>query len=276
MKKWMWICCVPVLLTGCATQKISQTSIIPEAKGWRAAYRQVLYEFQRSDNYTEHAAFSLYDISGDGVPELILSLDSCHAASCRIVTYQDKAVDVGEIGSFGECCYNSDQNLILSGYLGQGVQHSIFYRLQNGVLQEIIKFYNDEGYRGIEDAVFRINDVEVSKAEYDQMYQFYESGAEWIYLGRDYQFGCIDAAFSRNCISRSEACERLREKLDWDFSIFADSARLYQGRYCYILQTTEVFPDHNVTTGWYAVDMQTGECFDTQTLTSLVPLETKK
>lgn len=255
MKKWMCFCCFFIFLTGCVTQKISQTSIIPEAKGWRAAYRQVLCEFQKSEEYTEYAAFSLYDISGDGVPELILSPDFCHAACCRIITYQEKAVEVGNVGSYGECSYDPARNLILSSNLGQGVQISNYYRLQNGVLQQQVKFYNDEGHT--EDATFRINDVEVSKTEYERMYQFYENGTTKVSLGQDFGFDCIDVVFSGNYISRDEACEILREKLelDTDTYILAEHAQLYQERDCYILRTMN---------DDYAVDMQTGECFDIQ------------
>ncbi len=41
----------------------------------------------------------------------------------------------------------------------------------------------------------------------------------------------------------------------------------------YIFRSYDDFPDHRATTGWYSVDVETGECFNTNVLTEWTEME---
>lgn len=260
--------CLPVLWTGCGAQ---------EDSGCQDAYSQVLSDFQQSEEATENAAFSLYDISGDGVPELVVSADSSHPAACQIYTYTDKAVLVDTIGSYGCITYDPDRNWICSYNLGQGAQACGYYQMKRDALELQISFYDTYGARG-EEGVFQIDGKDVDKETYDTQYEFYSANtSDAVSLGRDFALECADAVLSGEYLSEADACAILRQQLrPEDASILYTTiypTKKYQGKCCYLFQVRENHLDHAVTIGWYAVDLQTGVCYDTKTLTDLVPLE---
>lgn len=245
---------------------------------WQKAYRQVLSDFRKDEKYTEFSAFSIYDLNTDGTPELIISEDTCHAAQCRIYTYDGELVSIGKCGAYGDMGYYEDNGTILHYNIGQGNEYEIFFRLENNQLNKIAAFYNDIGRLG-DSGVFKLNETEITKDEYNAELEKYR-GKEYISLGRDYKFDEIDTAlieYSR-IISRSRASELLWLNLPESDNrhISYEGREKYDDRTYYIFRAYEDYSDRRVTTGWYAVDIFTGDCFDTNCSTELTPLINKE
>ncbi|MBO5163911.1 MAG: hypothetical protein J6B75_05620 [Ruminococcus sp.] len=257
---------------------------IPELNDWQKAYKQALSDFMGSDEYfsgsdiIEHSAFSIYDLNTDGTPELIISEDTSHAGVCHIYTYDNGLISLGKMGSYGDIGYYEDNGTIVHYNLGQGIEYEIFNRLENDQINIIANFYNDVGYRG-EDGVYKFNDTEITKDEYDAKLAEYR-GTEFVSLGRDYSFDEIDTALTEysRIISVSRASELLWLNLPESDNrhISYDSRKKFDDKTYYIFRSYEDYDDRRVTTGWYAVDIFTGDCFDTNGLTELTPLINKE
>lgn len=259
--------------------------VIPELNDWQKAYKQALFDFMDSDEYflgnniIEHSAFSLYDLNTDGTPELIISEDTSHAAGCHIYTYDNGLIYLGKYGAYGDIGYYEDMGIISSWNMGQGIEHNGFFRLENNEINIIAKFYNDVGYIGKEQATFKFNDTEITEDEYNAKLAEY-SGIEYVSLGRDYSFNKIDTALTEysRVISVSRASELL-----WLNLPEADNRHIsyynrqeFDDRTYYVFRSYEDYDDRRVTTGWYAVDIFTGDCYNTNTLTELTPLINKE
>ena len=77
-------------------------------------------------------------------------------------------------------------------------------------------------------------------------------------------------------INISEAEQILFSKIgnDDEAQLFeCDSVNFINGRCYYIFRGYNNLPDHIATFGWFAVDVFTGEAYDTLTLTDLVPIK---
>lgn len=78
-------------------------------------------------------------------------------------------------------------------------------------------------------------------------------------------------------ITLDEATEKLWSLIDTgeeNQHLAYEEIRDYGERQCYLFREYNDFDTHRATTGWYAVDVKTGECFDA--LNELIPLETKE
>lgn len=258
---------------------------IPELNDWQKAYKQALFDFMESNEYfsgsdiIEHSAFSIYDLNTDGIPELIISEDTSHAAACRIYTYDNGLIYINRMGAYGDIGYYEDNGMIVHYNLGQGIEYEIFNRLENNQINMIAKFYNDVGYRGKEQATFKFNDTEITEDEYNTKLAEYR-GIEYVSLGRDYSFDEIDTALTEysRIISVSRAAELLwngLEKYD-NRHISYYNRQKFDDRTYYVFRSYEDYDDRRVTTGWYAVDIFTGDCYNTNVLTELTPLINEK
>lgn len=82
-----------------------------------------------------------------------------------------------------------------------------------------------------------------------------------------------DNTWLADTISISEAVKVLSEKTDNgdpNRHFICENIDFYNDKCYYIFRCYNDFTDHRATVGWYAVDVLTGECFDTVTLTDLV------
>lgn len=173
--------------------------------GWKGAYKAAFETFRQSEDYTENSMFSLRDINGDDVPELLISEDIYHAAGVHIYTFNGELTEFGELGSNGKTLYCADSGMLLSFYMQGGEYHSTYYRPEANGLTEFAYFYNDSGRS--ETAVYKLNDVEISEEEYDSELEKYQG--DFISLGRDFQ---LENAFLNAALS---------DKNDW-YGVYSD------------------------------------------------------
>lgn len=171
-------------------------AVFNDYKSWKECYKDFLYGIGEVD---ESYQFSLCDVSGDGIPELFISPNDCHAASCDIYIFNDRLISFGSIGSWGICNYYPDKNTLGGGYTGGGVTESVYYSIDNNeTLTKLVNFYNDSG-RALEESVYKIDDVEVTEEEYNEAESKYSNDNVKL-LGRDFPFdkGYIEALLTDN------------------------------------------------------------------------------
>lgn len=135
---------------------------------WKQLYKDELYEFMSSDDYTENSAFSLCDIGCDGIPELIISEGNSHDDQCRIYTYSsysNEFLEFGALGHDGTIGYYSAQNAILSRNISEGLEQGTIYHLKNRNNFTKIMSYSKNKNTAAGAPVCKINDKKVSGFE---------------------------------------------------------------------------------------------------------------
>ncbi len=172
---------------------------IENLPAWQSAYREELYNFINSDKYNaDEACFSIYDINNDDIPELFISKGTYHLARNKVYTFTDCLIDLGEYGSEGFCQFYPNKNTLCSWYMGQGENHGKYCRLNNdGSISELIYFYDNSG-REWDTTVYKINDVEMTKEEYNAAKEEYRDIDNCISLGRDLKLSkeVVDGVFN--------------------------------------------------------------------------------
>lgn len=120
----------------------AQSMNISEYPVWKGLYADELNRHIDSCS----PKFNICDLDGDGMPELLISDESCHAACGGIFTvYTGKLYDLGNYGSWGEFQYDPVSKYILAGFTGQGETYGNVYKLENSKIVEIISFHEDPG-----------------------------------------------------------------------------------------------------------------------------------
>lgn len=175
-----------------------------EAEDWQLAYQKVLTTYSRMQGFEGGASkedygarWDLFDIDGDGSPELFISPDNSHAYGAMIYTCVKgepkllQTVDQQAFGEFGMAAVNVQEHLLGSFHTGSGIVQQKLYKLENGQLVELASFMNDfESYPDSQKdkAVWQVNGRNVSQSEYDAAYAAYE-GLVWKEdVGRTYAF----------------------------------------------------------------------------------------
>ena len=141
--------------------------------GWKQAYQNTITEYTKNSEFSNEVKWDIKDLDSDGVPELLISEGDFHAAGVRFYGYSNgKAVPVtdekGEavnLGSFGSVSVCTEDNLVYSGYMGQGYQFSWIYKYENQKLTELISLEDNEVLEN-EKTYYKMNGKEVSEAEY--------------------------------------------------------------------------------------------------------------
>lgn len=171
---------------------------------WQLAYQKVLTTYSRIQGFQNGSTkddygsrWDLFDIDGDGSPELFISPDNSHANGVMVYTCyrgEPKLLQCGEYQAFGEfglTAVNVEEHLLGSFHTGSGIVRQAFYKVENGTLKEMDTFMNDfESYPPAEQnkAVWEHNGQTVSREEYEEAYTAYE-GLVWREdIGRQYAF----------------------------------------------------------------------------------------
>jgi hypothetical protein len=184
--KWIRILLIGVLAVLIATAAsigtylfLHKNNIVNENNKTTEIYSEPLWKELYAIELRKHMdavspMFNLYDLDGDGVPELLISDDNYHAAAGEIYTvYHEKPIKLGSCGSWGEFQYCSDTKYIFSGMTAQGCTSSSVYKIENGKMIERISFFDNTGYSGESGLVFEVNGKEVSQEDFDNEQEKY-------------------------------------------------------------------------------------------------------
>ena len=155
----------PQLNTDPTPESIPQPALAPNPEPpWKALYAT---ELQRhADAYDP--MFNLYDLDGDGTPELLMSDDKCHAAGVDIFMVRDgELLALGSYGSWGEFQYDPASRHISSCYMGQGCTEHTLYQMTGGQMVKLVSFYDNAGaVDDVTDRYYEIDNNRVTAEEY--------------------------------------------------------------------------------------------------------------
>jgi len=119
--------------------------------------------------------FNIYDLDGNGIPELLISDGDIHAASANVYTViEGKMVDLGSYGSWGDFQYDPINKYIGSGFMGQGILVVNYYKFINNKIEKMVSFFTNGGavLSGSE-VQYKVDDKSVSKEVYEAEYAKY-------------------------------------------------------------------------------------------------------
>lgn len=149
----------------------------PNPDGWQQAYADVL----RSDGTGETLQFSLCNVDGDGVPELVLhwydrkGFEQANE-DVEMYTYFDgKVIALGNVACDGYCTckYLPQKSMVLVGGMRDDVAVYDFRRLENGVLTTVCSFNMVVGGDKI---TYMVDNEECDKATYIAKWKSYYNG----------------------------------------------------------------------------------------------------
>ena len=147
-----------------------------ENTAWIDMYEDYLDRVLDSEDAAPDAGFGLVYIDGDDTPELTVSVGTYHAAGARLICVYDGKLSASDpIGSFGSFGYAEKTGVVVHGYSGSGVTTVNVSRLVNGELEDLWTGEEADGsMMGMsEEITYSSDGKEVSKEEYDRMYEKY-------------------------------------------------------------------------------------------------------
>ena len=162
---------------------------------WKTAYKQVLTDFMNTSEYSSESMWDVRDIDNDGVPELLLSRGTYHAAGVRIYYYENgNAVPVladdgtiAEYGVYGAFMYKPAEHLLGSYNMHMGFESCATSSYEGHTITLLHMITNNSGNAGEEAAEYTIDNVQVSKEEYDSARDQLDA-MNWIVAGQQYYF----------------------------------------------------------------------------------------
>lgn len=153
-----------------------------ETAAWKDAYKEILKSYD-----ADNAAYGLYDLDNDGIPELFVSSGFSHAADVLVYTYDsDNVIKLDDYvyGSWGAVDILKDSGELVSSHSGQGISICSLYKKTGDKMEQVISYWDNAG--AVEDgAEYKINEQNVSKEEYFDSYDSHFKGKEVLTIGND-------------------------------------------------------------------------------------------
>lgn len=185
--------------TGCSDKKgvSSSESILSGRKdpesitfSWQDAYEKKIGEFKNSEEYSEKSAFDIFDVTGDGSPELIISPNDDTPTKCTIYTFvEDKLTEILQAGNSGCFSYSPETNVIKDEYLGNGFVLGKILTFSNGSFNNTLSYSDNSDSASLGAEIYHeINGENVSLADYEKELAPY-TGISLIEAGRRYTMG---------------------------------------------------------------------------------------
>ena len=168
-------------------QTISPESISFE---WQKSFQDKLDEFKGSDGFSSDSAFDLFDMTGDGNPELIISQGTDKTSACEIYTYTNGALTlVGTAGFEGTFEFLPEFGLTREEYRGDGFLIGKFKQIDHGELTNFLT-YRDNSDSASEGVTIKheINGEDMLLRDYEAALIQYVDTLK-MHLGRKYTFG---------------------------------------------------------------------------------------
>lgn len=159
---------------------------------YRETYKAKLLEVLNSEDAIT-PAFDLFDMNGDGIPELFISYGDVHAMGVFAYTFADGVLcdlseDNSAFGSYGLADVSSDGHL-KSEYSGMGITYDSFYRFEGNALKCVLTAEKGEEPVPADDdtynfeTYYKTNGTDVSEIEYDTLFSE-ENDRNWVTVGR--------------------------------------------------------------------------------------------
>lgn len=163
-----------------------------QAADYRETYKAKLLEVLNSEDAIT-PAFDLFDMNGDGIPELFISYGDVHAMGVFAYTFADGVLcdlseDNSAFGSYGLADVSSDGHL-KSEYSGMGITYDSFYRFEGNALKCVLTAEKGEEPVPADDdtynfeTYYKTNGTDVSEIEYDTLFSE-ENDRDWVTVGR--------------------------------------------------------------------------------------------
>ncbi|MBP3460181.1 MAG: hypothetical protein J6K58_13305 [Lachnospiraceae bacterium] len=177
--------------------------------------------------------FYLAFIDDDEIPELLIMDDYGHAAGVKVYTYDDDIVEIGEFGSMGSMSYVQKEGLISSSFTGMGEFIDNIYEMEDGEASLIHSRHSypdlsqDDPYTNL---LYEVDEIPVSKEEYDEDWQELWANYEWIYIGYDDGIPMDEASLKTSLFDLIDKIELKRgsEALQMQVSGQADVLKAYK------------------------------------------------
>lgn len=162
------------------------TSALDEPELWRIYYKQLLNStYSDPEDMLTTAKYSVADLFGSNIPELLISGGEYHAAGVNVYTIRNHVpVRIGTFGEWGLMAYDFTSGELISSYFGMGYSSSSRYRYQNGTLTETFSREDNSG-TGETPVYYKINGAEVSETEYNSVIADYANNMSETF-GRDF------------------------------------------------------------------------------------------
>ena len=155
------------------------------ADAWRTEYQRLVKSSDTGGKTDyESTKYSLADLVGDGIPELMISPCELHIAAVEVYTwYQGKAVLLGKMQQGGEMVFDTTTGELINEYSGQGVISSQRYIYYCGALVQTLSLDTNDAANPPH--YYKINGKSVSQSEYNQ-YNNTLNSHKYVRYGRDY------------------------------------------------------------------------------------------
>lgn len=159
------------------TETQTTISVVPYEM-YESASLRALEDFMFDNSFNDSVMYGLCDVNADGVPELLINYAT--EADDMTSMYIFFETDYRQAVSFGgsaEIC--AAQHLIQSfGYGGASVR-KIFEMDARGNISSKDELY--EEYIGVDTMYYALNGIEIGKAQYDELNEYYDS-LKWEYV----------------------------------------------------------------------------------------------
>lgn len=189
---------ISAMITGCSNVESgsSGSSLFkktdPESISfnWQESYENKINELKNSENFTDTSAFDIFDVTGDGKPELIFSPSTDATSKCTIYTYEnDELKEIGEAGSNGTFSFCPETKNLKDEYAGNGFILGKIMKITNGSLYTIISYSDNSDSASLGAQIYHeIDGNDVSFSEYESALEEYSKNV-YLDAGRRFTFG---------------------------------------------------------------------------------------
>ncbi len=167
---------------------------------WQDAYESKLAEFKGSELFSDNSAFDIFDITGNGSPELIISPDSESTAKCSVYTYDNgEFAEIGETGFCGIVSYCPENNMLKNEYQGNGFVIGNIVSHINGAFDTVLTYSDNMASASLGAEIYHeINGEDASLPEYEAALAPYAE-LKCLDAGRRYTFGDSVIKYALHC-----------------------------------------------------------------------------
>ena len=188
---------------------------------WQDAFETKLKEFKSSENFKDSSMFEINDLTGDGIPELIISPSDDVSAQCEIYRLFNAGVDqIGITGAYGTFEFIPSMNAIGYSYDGDDFTVGEYLEYEEGTFNPTVSFYNNANSASAGVTIrYEVNNEDVTLVKFEEMLHPYRD-SDSLKVGRKYSFGessidyAIHCSESWNKVLTDEHKKLFKERID--------------------------------------------------------------